>query len=101
MPSNVSLLYDDSMGLGKSSTEWPSPPPPEVKFGYAGGLGVHNISSQLLRIEQTAPGRTLWVDMESSLRTMLKDENDIFDCNKAMACVRHVIELGFKPVTGS
>ena len=64
MPPNVSLLFDDSMGLGKCrcgqsrhstflvspvytnkprplacSTEWPSPPPPEVKFGYAGGLG--------------------------------------------------------------
>ncbi|KAL1529648.1 hypothetical protein AB1Y20_000589 [Prymnesium parvum] len=101
MPSNVSLLFDDSMGLGKSSSEWPSPPPPEVKFGYAGGLGDHNISSQLSLIDQTAPGRTLWVDMESSLRTTLKNEDDIFDCNKAMACVRHVIELGLKPPVGN
>ena len=89
------------MGCGKNSDEWPSPPPPEVKFGYAGGLGDHNIAAQLTRIEATAPGRTLWVDMESSLRTTLKDERDIFDCNKAMACVRHVIEMGLKPSVGS
>ena len=45
----------------------------------------------------TAPGRTLWVDMESSLRTTLKDDTDVFDANKAMACVRCVIELGLEP----
>ena len=45
----------------------------------------------------TAPGRTLWVDMESSLRTTLKDETDVFDANKAMACVRCVLELGLEP----
>ena len=43
------------------------------------------------------PGRTLWVDMESSLRTILKDDSDIFDANKAMACVRCVRELGLEP----
>ena len=46
-------------------------------------------------------GRTLWVDMESSLRTALKDDTDIFDVNKAMACVRCVIEHGFEPQTQS
>ena len=136
-PANMSLLFDDSMGLGKSSTSWPSPPALEQKFGYAGkpirrdtaphrvsstvalqftqllhhvcppasptrlictgGLGNENISSQLQLIQETAPGRELWVDMESSLRTTLQDETDIFDCNKAMACVRHVIDFGLKP----
>ena len=69
-----------------------------VHFGYAGGLSPANIAEQLGRIEATAPGRTLWVDMESSLRTRLKeDEGDIFDANKAMACVRAVIEHGLAP----
>ena len=45
----------------------------------------------------TAPGRTLWVDMESSLRTTLEDDTDVFDANKAMACVRCVLELGLEP----
>ena len=42
-------------------------------------------------------GRTLWVDMESSLRTILKDDGDIFDANKAMKCVSCVVELGLEP----
>jgi len=96
-PANMSLLFDDSMGLGKSAAKWPAPPAPEQKFGYAGGLGEENISTQLRLIEQTAPGRELWVDMESSLRTQLKNTADIFDCTKAMTCVRHVIDLGLKP----
>jgi hypothetical protein len=96
-PRNMSLLFDDSMGLGKSSTSWPAPPAAGQMFGYAGGLGNENISTQLCLIEQTAPGRELWVDMESSLRTRLKNDSDVFDCNKAMGCVRQVIELGLKP----
>ena len=39
--------------------------------------------------------------MESSLRTLLKDERDVFDCNKAMVCIRSVIELGLKPSVGA
>mmetsp|Transcript_10185 Transcript_10185/g.12360 ORF Transcript_10185/g.12360 Transcript_10185/m.12360 type:complete len:294 (+) Transcript_10185:19-900(+) len=35
----------------------------------------------------------IWVDMESSLRTLLKDDTDIFDVNKAMECV--FISLAF------
>lgn len=35
--------------------------------------------------------------METSLRTILKDDSDIFDANKAMSCVRCVLELGLKP----
>ena len=42
-------------------------------------------------------GRTLWVDMESSLRTLLKDDTDVFDVNKAMACVQCILELGLAP----
>ena len=42
------------------------------------------------------PGRTLWVDMETSLRTILKEGSDIFDANKAYACVRCVLELGLR-----
>mmetsp|Transcript_14883 Transcript_14883/g.38417 ORF Transcript_14883/g.38417 Transcript_14883/m.38417 type:complete len:272 (+) Transcript_14883:52-867(+) len=96
-PPNMSMLFDDSMGLGVSTTTWPSPPSKELAFGYAGGLSPSNLKDQLQRIDQTAPGRKLWVDMESSLRTVLKDDTDIFDANKAMACVRCVCELGLEP----
>ena len=48
-----------------------------------------------------APGRELWVDMESSLRTKLADGADVFDANKAVRCVRIVTELGLAPARGS
>ena len=50
-----------------------------------------------LSVRVCAQGRNLWVDMESSLRTVLKDNTDVFDANKAMACVRCVIEQGLEP----
>ena len=46
-------------------------------------------------------GRTLWVDMESSLRTVLKDGTDVFDVNKAFQCVTTVIEKGLAPGGGA
>jgi len=96
-PPNMSMLFDDSMGLGVSSTSWPTPPPAELAFGYAGGLSPTNLKSQLHSMGASAAGRTLWVDMETSLRTILKDDRDIFDANKAMACVRCVQEIGLTP----
>jgi len=99
-PSNMSLLFDESMGLGVSATSWPAPPE-GVPFGYAGGLSPVNLAEKLQQIEDTAVGHTLWVDMETSLRTLLADGHDLFDCNKAMRCVRHVIELGLKPEPGA
>jgi hypothetical protein len=94
----MSLLFDDSMGLGVSTTNWPSPPSnAALRFGYAGGLSPANLTEQLARMGRTAPGRTVWVDMESSLRSVHKDDSDVFDCNKAMACVRCVIEAGLEP----
>jgi len=102
-PANLSMLFDDSMGLGVSTTSWPAPPPSgsALRFGYAGGLSPSNLAHQLSLIEATAPGRSLWVDMETSLRTVLKDDSDIFDANKAMACVRCVIEQGLAPASAT
>ena len=39
--------------------------------------------------------------METSLRTILKDNSDIFDVNKAMRCVTAVIEHGRMPAYAS
>lgn len=97
-PSNMSMLFDDSMGLGVAATSWPPPPTLEaLKFGYAGGLSPANLVQQLDSMESVAAGRTLWVDMETSLRTKLKDDSDIFDANKVMRCVTAVIQSGRTP----
>ena len=72
-PPNVSFLFDESMGLGVASSSWATPPPTHITFGYAGGLGPANLGEQLNRIAETAPGRTLWVDMETGVRSKLPD----------------------------
>ena len=41
------------------------------------------------------------MDMESSLRTVLKDGTDVFDVNKAFQCVTTVIEKGLAPGGGA
>jgi phosphoribosylanthranilate isomerase len=54
-PSNMSILFDDSMGLGVSASNWPAPPESlALKFGYAGGLAPSNIAEQLSAIANTA-----------------------------------------------
>ena len=69
MPPNMSMLFDDSMGLGVSTTSWPSPPAETsgLKFGYAGGLKPSNLDEQLELITQTAPVRTSHLDCHCML----------------------------------
>lgn len=94
-PPNMSMLFDDSMGLGVESDAFAPPPTQPVKFGYAGGLSPSNLKLQLERMGKVAAGHTLWCDMETSLRTVRRDGTDLFDANKAMSCIRCVIEEGF------
>ena len=85
-------------GLGVAAAFWPPPPTTGVKFGYAGGLGPKNLKAQITKMAVAAPGETIWVDMESSLRTALEDGADIFDLNKCMSCVLQVLALGLQEV---
>ena len=66
--AQVSFLFDDSMGLGKASAQWPSPPASLLRFGFAGGLGAANLGEELRRMAIAAPGRCFWVDMERRAR---------------------------------
>uniref|UniRef100_A0A7S2W2L9 Uncharacterized protein n=1 Tax=Rhizochromulina marina TaxID=1034831 RepID=A0A7S2W2L9_9STRA len=68
-PSNMSFLFDDSVGRGVAAESWPSPDEGSPAFGYAGGLGPSNLADHLRRMAAPAAGRVVWVDMESSLRT--------------------------------
>jgi hypothetical protein len=67
---NLSYLFDESKGRGVVSDAWPAPPCSDTRFGYAGGLGPHNIGAQLHAIgasvaEGCGHGHPIWVDMES------------------------------------
>jgi len=95
-PRNWSLLVDESKGTGAAPTSaWPSPPLDcTYAFGYAGGIGPHNVRAVLPEAAAAAQGRPFWIDMESSLRS-IKNGVDVFDLDKCYAVVEAVCEMGF------
>jgi hypothetical protein len=93
MPKNVTMLVDESKGTGLMASSWPSPPL-EYNIGYAGGIGPSNIRKVLEDVLIAGNGREIWVDMESSLRNIDKDGNDIFDLGKCFKCIDIVCEMG-------
>lgn len=77
---NVSMLVDESKGTGVLASSWPTPPE-EYKIGYAGGIGPTNIEQVLTDVIKAAQGTPVWIDMESSLRS-IKNDKDVFDLDK-------------------
>ena len=107
--SNFSFLFDESKGCGKLAARWPGAAEANgVPFGYAGGLGPSNIAAQLVRIAHAAEGAPVWVDMESSLRTVRQWHRadgtavteDIFDVSKAVCCLEAAADLGVRGMRG-
>ena len=92
LPSNVTMLVDESKGTGILASSWPNPPK-GYDIGYAGGIGPKNISKVLTDVMEAGNGRTIWIDMESSLRS-LKDGLDVFDLHKCYECIQAVITAG-------
>lgn len=101
---NVSLLHDASCGKGVEIQEFTSPSSfPNVPCGYAGGLGPANIgkvmSTIMEQITLTEGDKLLWVDMESSLRSIIfntktNETKDVFDISIVMRCILSAAELG-------
>ena len=73
------------------------PPPcghPGIHCGYGGGLTSENLTQELRNIAKATPAnRTVWVDLESGLRTKGAGRPDEFDLGKAWACIRAVYDL--------
>lgn len=87
LPSNHLILFDASGGLGRSPEYWPTAIPNKL-CGYAGGLGPDNIHHELnqLYVQSVQGGnQTVWIDMESKLRT-----NEVFDLEKVKAVIEIV-----------
>lgn len=88
-------LFDASGGRGIEAKDWPKPltymdydPMDESKdkirqlfCGYAGGLGPDNVVLELARIEEMVGEGTIWIDMETKIRSV-KNDKDIFDLEK-------------------
>lgn len=92
LPKNMSMLVDESKGTGVLASSWPTPPS-EYEIGYAGGIGPKNIETVLNDVMLAANGRSIWIDMESSLRSM-KDGKDIFDWDKCYLVIDAVCTAG-------
>ncbi len=78
-------LFDSSGGNGILK-EWQEPLK-EVYCGYAGGLNPENIVLELNRINQLVNDNTVWVDVESGVRTNNKLDFDkvesfLIECKK-------------------
>ena len=92
VPPNVSMLVDESKGTGLLCSSWPTPPE-DYEIGYAGGIGPENITHVLQKIKEAAAGRSVWIDMESRLRS-IKNDKDIFDLDKCYQIIDAVCRAG-------
>lgn len=79
-----------------------------TRCGFAGGIGVDNIHAVLTNLQkQTTEGETLWVDMETSLRRQVSEQEqgqqgqDVFAMERAEKCAEIVTAMGFPSDGGS
>jgi len=92
-PKNVSVLFDPSCGMGVAPGNRP-PPIPNVHCGYAGGISPETVTVQLEKIAQACgddaqpTSESVWIDMESGIRSVFPDGRDIFD----LARIRKVLD---------
>ena len=112
---NMSILYDASCGKGVRVNNFPSPMlNPSIPCGYAGGIGpdcIADIISAVNGVTNACPvPKTVWVDMESSLRTIVVTKSkskaessepeevrtDVFSIDKCFACILIAEKFGMK-----
>lgn len=76
-------LYDKSGGAGVVPNSWPLATE-GVYSGYAGGLGPHNLESELPAISEAAGEERFWIDMETKVRT---SSDRVFDLEVVRRCL--------------
>lgn len=81
MGLDLGVLFDRSGGKGVLPPSWPEPIDP-FYLGYAGGLGPETLAEQLPKISEVVGDRTIWIDMESRVRS---DNDKLFDLAKVRA----------------
>lgn len=77
-------FYDMSGGRGVLSENYPEPI--DYYCGFAGGLGPDNLENELNKIKQVCKNKTIWIDMESSIR----NSDDKIDVEKIKTCIEIV-----------
>ena len=93
LPTNMSMLVDESKGTGVTPTSsWPTATG-DYNIGYAGGIGPKNITNVLNDVLVAGNGHPIWIDMESSLRS-IKDGVDVFDLDKCYEVIEATVNVG-------
>ena len=92
LPSNMSMLVDESKGTGVAPTSsWPTATG-NYNIGYAGGIGPKNINKVLQDVIVAGNGFPIWIDMESSLRS-IKNDIDVFDLDKCYEVIEATVNV--------
>jgi hypothetical protein len=76
-------LFDLSHGGGILPEKWPNLTY-EGYAGFSGGLGPENLEAQIPLILEANPGREMWLDMETKIRS---DNDYLFDLKKVETCL--------------
>lgn len=92
IPNNVSMLVDESKGTGVTPKSFPMADR-DSSIGYAGGIGPMNIHQVLEDVIQAGNGCAVWIDMESSLRS-IKNGMDVFDLDKCFVVISAACDAG-------
>ena len=88
----LAFLFDSSGGRGlHPDAGWPAMLPGTV-CGFAGGLGPHNVASELATIAGIAAGQRFWLDMESKLRAELDDRFLVDTCRAVLTAVKNTMD---------
>jgi hypothetical protein len=80
IPSNFSMLFDESKGNGIIAKALQSAPT-EVKVGYAGGIGIggrYMTKKVMKEIIKVGNGQQVWMSMETGVRAT-RNGKDVFD----------------------
>ena len=94
-PANLSLLWDASCGRGHTLDASLTPVETAIPQGFAGGLNRDNVATVLDQLRKgAARGRSIWIDMESGLRSDI-DGSERFDVNRAWAVCAALDAIGW------
>jgi len=85
---NIHFLYDSSGGRGLSTAE--ILPPYRTYTGYSGGLNPDNIRAFMQKVYTNGHPATVWVDMESGVRS--ENYFDTYKVDEVLSICKEYIE---------
>jgi len=92
LPKNCSMMVDKSKGTGIAAKLW-LPPPEDQEIGYASGIGLDNIQQVLEDVRKATPGRSIWIDMESSPQSTQNGNDAVFGLEKCYEIIYSACEV--------